>query len=152
MFIRPLIPTDIPPLATLMANTPLWQRYGVTLDSASQRLQEGLAGGATIAVAELNGSPAGFVWYVERGAFQRGGYIMLIGVDSHVRSQGVGQALMHHAEANLFARVTSIFLLVSDFNHAAQRFYQRLGYQQIGAIADFVLPDVAELIFYKRKL
>ena len=111
MLIRPLIQTDIPALATLMATTPLWQRYGVTATSATQRLQAGLAEGATIAVAEINGKPAGFVWYVMRGAFQRGGYIMLIGVDSQMRSQGIGQALMHHAEAQMFASVPAIFLL-----------------------------------------
>ncbi|MEZ4729086.1 MAG: GNAT family N-acetyltransferase [Caldilineaceae bacterium] len=151
MRIRPLLPTDIPPLATLMATTPLWQRYGVTTGSATQRLQDGLAQGATIAVAELQDAPVGFVWYVERGAFQQGGYIMLIGVDSHLRSQGIGQALMYHAETQLFTKATSIFLLVSDFNHAAQRFYERLGYQQIGALPDFVVPGVTEFIFYKHR-
>lgn len=151
MFIRPLLPTDIPALAGLMATTPLWQRYGVTAASATQRLQTGLAEGATIAVAESNSHPAGFVWYVTRGAFQRGGYIMLIGVVSEYRKQGVGQALMHHAEAQMFTSVSSIFLLVSDFNHSAQRFYERLGYQQVGAIPDFVVPGITELIFYKHQ-
>lgn len=151
MFIRPLLPTDIPALAALMATTPLWQRYGVTTASATQRLQIGLAEGATMAVTESNGHPAGFVWYVTRGAFQRGGYIMLLGVDSHYRQQGIGQALMHHAEAQMFTSVSSIFLLVSDFNHPAQRFYERLGYQQVGSIPDFVVPGITELIFYKRQ-
>jgi hypothetical protein len=45
---------------------------------------------------------------------------------------------------------SDLFLLVSDFNHDAQRFYQRQGYQQIGAIPGYVLPDVSELIFRKR--
>lgn len=151
MLIRPLMPTDIQPLATLMATTPLWQRYGVTTASAVQRLQAGLVESATIVVAEINNTPAGFVWYVTHGAFQRGGYIMLIGVDNQMRSQGVGQALMHHAETQMFASVPAIFLLVSDFNQSAQRFYERLGYQQIGAIPDFVAPGITEFIFYKHK-
>lgn len=156
MHLRPLHATDIPPLAQLMAVTPLWQRYGVTTASATARLQQGLAEGATITVAEIglaDGQPqlGGFIWYVTRGAFQRGGYVMLIGVQPTLRGQGIGEALMAHAEAAMFAAVESIFLLVSDFNDAAQRFYQRLGYQQVGAIPEFVLPGVNELIFYKRK-
>lgn len=156
MVIRPLHADDIPALAQLMAVTPLWQRYGVTTASATARLHQGLTQGATIVVAALRpaeGQPplAGFLWYVTRGAFQRGGYVMLIGVQPTLRGQGIGEALMHHAERTMFAEVESIFLLVSDFNAAAQRFYQRLGYQQVGALPDFVLSGVSELIFYKRK-
>lgn len=149
--IRPLSAADIPALATLMATTPLWQRYGVTTASAARRLADGLAQAATILVAEVNNTPVGFVWYVTQGAFQRGGYIMLIGVASQTRNQGIGQALMEQAEAQMFASITAIFLLVSDFNQAAQHFYTRLGYQQIGAIPDFVQPGITELLFYKRR-
>ena len=88
-----------------MAGDPLWQRYGVTEESAARRLRDGFAAGATIAVAEIDGVPAGFIWYVERGAFNRSGYIMLIGVQGDARGTGVGRALMAHAEATLFAHV-----------------------------------------------
>ncbi len=156
MLIRPLQAADIANLAQLMATTLLWQRYGVTEASAAARLQQGLDQGATILVAEVAASQepaqvAGFLWYATRGAFQRGGYIMLIGVQPALRGQGVGEALLRQAETAMFAQVESIFLLVSDFNGAAQRFYARLSYQQIGTIPDFVLPSINELIFYKRK-
>jgi len=155
MLIRPIQADDIGVLANLMVATPLWQRYGVTVASATARLHQGFTQNATIAVAETQsatGQPqlGGFIWYVTHGAFQRGGYVLLIGVQPTLRSQGIGAALMHHAEQAMYAEVASIFLLVSDFNAAAQRFYQRLGYQRVGAIPDFVLPGVSELIFYKR--
>ncbi len=142
---------DIPALAALMAGDPLWQRYGVTEESAARRLRDGLAQGATIAVAEVEGQPAGFVWYIERGAFGRSSYIMLIGVQPDRRGGGIGEALMAHAEAAMFARVADVFLLVSDFNLAAQRFYGRLGYVQVGALPDYVTPGVTELIYRKRR-
>jgi ribosomal-protein-alanine N-acetyltransferase len=41
-------------------------------------------------------------------------------------------------------------LLCSDFNTEAQRFYRRAGYEQVGALPDYVVPGVAELIFRKR--
>lgn len=151
MHLRPLQATDIEPLAKLMATTPLWQRYHVTETSAAQRLRSGLEQQATILVAETASAPVGFIWYVLKGAFNRSGYIMLIGVRADLRDQGVGQALMHAAEAAMFAEVGDVFLLVSDFNQAAQTFYHRLGYQQVGAIPDYVLPGITELIFHKRK-
>ncbi len=149
--IRPLLAADIPALAALMAGDPLWQRYAVTEAGATQRLQDGLARGATIAVAEHMGRPVGFIWYVERGAFSRSGYVMLIGVNVELRGGGVGAALLAHAETAMFAQAHDVFLLVSDFNLAAQRFYRRLGYQQVGALPDYVTPGITELIFRKHK-
>jgi ribosomal protein S18 acetylase RimI-like enzyme len=147
--IRPMNLDDAPAVAAIMAGNVLWQRYGVTVDSAARRLQRGLAAGATLAVAEVDGDVAGFVWWVAEGAFQRSGYIMLLGVAPGMHGQGIGRALLAHAEAALFAASSSIVLLVSDFNVEAQRFYQRHGYTQAGALPDYVLPGVSELIYYK---
>lgn len=133
-----------------MAESPLWQRYRVTLASAIRRFEQGIARQATITIAELDGGIAGFIWYDDLGAFSRSGYIMLVGVQPELRSQGVGQALMTHAETEMYRQVKDIFLLVSDFNEPAQRFYQRLGYRQVGAIPDYVMPGITELIFHKR--
>ena len=150
MNIRPMLQSDVMPLARLMAYTPLWQRYNVTEATAARRLSDGLACGATIAVAELNGAPVGFVWYVKRGAFDRSGYIKLIGVTQEQRGNSIGRALMEHAEAVLLADSPDVFLLVSDFNQDARKFYARLGYNQVGAIPDYVVPGITELIFQKR--
>lgn len=148
--IRPMELDDVPAVAAIMAGAELWQRYGVTVASAAQRLHRGLESAATIAVAEIDGRVAGFVWYVVEGAFQRSGYIMLFGVAPDAHGQGIGSALLAYAEKALFATSASIVLLVSDFNVAAQRFYQRRGYVQVGALPDYVKPGVSELIYYKR--
>ena len=150
--IRPMTLDDVPAVAAIMAGNALWQRYGVTIDSAARRLQRGLATGATLAVAAIEGRVTGFVWYVAEGAFQRSGYIMLFGVAPEVHGQGIGHALLAHTEAALFTASPSIVLLVSDFNVEAQRFYQRHGYTQVGVLPDYVKPGVSELIYYKRSL
>lgn len=151
LLLRPIQSIDIVPLAQLMAANSLWQRYNVTEASAAQRLQNGLDQQATIIVAEVEGEPVGFIWLAERGAFNRSGYIMLIGVRADRQGQGVGRALLLAAESALFTQVADLFLLVSDFNQAAQAFYQRLGYRQVGAIPDYVVPGITELIFHKRR-
>jgi ribosomal protein S18 acetylase RimI-like enzyme len=156
MLVRKMQMEDIEACARLVAESALWQRYGVTEESAARRfegglaLQAGLARQDKIDVAEVEGRAAGFIWYAARGAFGRSGYIRLIGVAPEQRGRGVGRAMMDHAEGEIFREgVGDIFLLVSDFNEDAQRFYQRLGYRQVGAIPDYILPGVAELIFYK---
>jgi ribosomal protein S18 acetylase RimI-like enzyme len=149
--IRRLAPSDIPDCAHWVAETPLWQRYGVTETSFRERLTDGQANGATIYVAERAAGVVGFVWFVEHGAFNRSGYVQLIGVHPGERSQGVGRALMRFAEKEMLAYSRDVFLLVSDFNVDAQRFYQRLGYQQVGILQDYVVRGVNELIFWKRQ-
>lgn len=152
MIVRPFGEGDLEPCAAIMADNSLWQRYGVTRESARRTFAAGLARGVALFVAEDDGGPGGFLWLEPVGAFARSGYIRLIGVGPDRQGQGLGQALMAHAESVLFPLADDIFLLVSDFNTAAQRFYQRLGYVQVGALTDYVLPGVAELIYRKRKL
>ncbi len=82
------------------------------------------------------------------GAFGRSDYLRLIGVRADCAGQGIGAALLSEVEARATSR--DLLLLVSDFNEGAQRFYRRMGYEQIGAIPGYVLPDVTELIFRKR--
>jgi ribosomal protein S18 acetylase RimI-like enzyme len=157
MIVRPMQPPETHICARWMAETPLWQRYGVTLASAQRRFELALEQQATIAVAESaepgieHNQPVGFVWYATRGAFERSGYIPLIGVAPGEYSKGVGKALMDYAESQVFQQVGELFLLVSDFNEPAQRFYKRRGYIQVGVLPDYILHGVSELIYMKRR-
>jgi ribosomal protein S18 acetylase RimI-like enzyme len=85
---------------------------------------------------------------VYEGAFGRSAYLRLIGVRPDKARSGIGAQLLNHIEQSISG--TDLFLLVSDFNRDAQVFYRRQGYEQIGAIPGYVLPDVTELIFRKR--
>lgn len=148
--IRAIKSTDIPGIASWVAATPLWQRYGVTEESMAKQLRNDVAEDARIFVADHADDVIGFIWLAERGAFSRSGYIRLIGVRLGERSRGVGRALMGFAEQNVFAQQRDLFLLVSDFNVDAQRFYQRLGYRESGKLADYVVQGVTELIYWKK--
>ncbi len=154
--IRPMQSADIAAVTGLVLATPLWQRHGVEGTAFAARLAHGLDAAATILVAVAKRSDAapeeiaGFLWYVVDGAFVRSGYIMLIGIATAWQQRGIGRLLMDAAEAKLFCQVTDVFLLVSDFNEPAHRFYKALGYTQVGAIPDYVTPGIAELIYRKR--
>jgi ribosomal protein S18 acetylase RimI-like enzyme len=151
MIVRPMQVKDAGPCAHLMAETPLWQRYGVTEASARRRFELGLQNQANIAIAEQGGRLLGFVWVSLNGAFERSSYIPLIGVAPGHYSRGIGQTLMDYAEELAFRHTAELFLLVSDFNRAAQRFYLQRGFIQVGLLPDYVLPGVSELVYMKRR-
>lgn len=154
MVIRPMKPEDAAHCARMMVETPLWQQHGVTFQTAQDRFLAGLEAGAGLFVMADEDDPnhpiVGFVWCVVRGAFDRSGYIRLLAVDGRRRGRGLGALLLQHAEVFLAQAAPDVFLLVSDFNHEAQRFYRRHGYTQIGAVPDYVSPGVAELLYHKR--
>ncbi|NPA91630.1 MAG: GNAT family N-acetyltransferase [Chloroflexi bacterium] len=148
--VRRMTEDDIPSCARIMAETPLWQRYGVTFSRAAERFRRTLAGGGTVFVADEAGEVVGFVMCVERGAWARSGYIPLIGVAPTHKGKGIGLALLQRAESFLSHSSSDVFLLVSDFNTPAQRFYERHGYTRVGALPDYILPGVTEYIYWKR--
>ncbi len=140
-----MLPGDIPAITRWMVETPLWQRYGITEASASAQFAGALERGDLVLV---EASLCGFAWCLNGGAFGRSDYLRLIGVRADCAGRGIGAALLTEVEARAESR--DLFLLVSDFNEGAQRFYRHMGYEQIGAIPGYVLADVSELIFRKR--
>jgi ribosomal protein S18 acetylase RimI-like enzyme len=147
--IRPFRANDVPAAATIVVETPLWgERYGVDRKRAEDMLATAVERGDGLFAAEVNGGLAGFAWYLARGAFAKSGYLRLIGVAAGLRGGGVGAALLAEVE---YAVGGDLVILVSDFNHAAQRFYARHGYAEVGRLPGYVLPDVAEIILWKRR-
>jgi GNAT superfamily N-acetyltransferase len=146
LIIRNMTAADYKPLADWMVTVPLWQRYGLTIDRAIARFRTAQAQADWLLTAEDN-DPIGFAWVIPHGAFGRSPYLRLIGVHPDYTGGGVGAALLNAAEAQA---TDALFLLVSDFNIDAQRFYQRQGYVQIGAIPSYVVTGVTELIYWKQ--
>jgi ribosomal protein S18 acetylase RimI-like enzyme len=145
MNIRAMLIADVPVISRWMAAMPLWRRYGVTEAGAAVQFSDAIERG-DIVLVESN--LCGFAWCVRNGGFGRSDYLRLIGVRADCAGQGIGAALLTEVEAQ--ATSTDLLLLVSHFNDGAQSFYKRMGYEQIGAIPGYVLPDVTELIFRKR--
>lgn len=148
--LRPMVREDIPPIAAWIADIPLWQRYRLDAAKASRQLDQALdRDDLLLAAAPPDGTACGLAWCLAGGAFGRSTYLRLLGVEDAYRSAGVGARLLDEAERRAAALGQAMILLVSDFNTSAQRFYQRQGYTQVGALPGYVLPDVTELIFWK---
>jgi GNAT superfamily N-acetyltransferase len=147
--LRPASPSDVPAIARLVAQTPLWQRYGVTVDSARAALEMGLGRGDPIHVAMAE-ELLGFAWLLPRGGFDRTPYLKWIGVVGGGQGRGVGAQLLNSVEGAARSFRPELMLLCSHFNEGGRRFYLRQGYQQVGVLPAYVLPDVDEVIFWKR--
>jgi ribosomal protein S18 acetylase RimI-like enzyme len=85
------------------------------------------SGHGTLFVAEAAGRLAGTIMVGHDG---HRGWVYYVAVDPAHRRDGLGRALMKHAEAFLAAQgVPKIMLLIRETNGAVAAFYQRLGYQ-----------------------
>ena len=89
----------------------------------------------------------GFVILNMAGAFV--GYIQTICVGEEARSRGIGTRLMRFAEERIFRDSPNVFLCVSSFNPRAKALYERLGYELIGELKDYLVKGHSEFVFRK---
>jgi len=150
MVLRPISEQDLPALATGLARLPLMERYRRSEEKLSADLRTAMERGDGLIGAEVGGALAGFCWFLHHGTLGMGGYLKLIAVLDGAQGRGTGAALLSAYEKEVARASAHGFLLVSDFNDAAQRFYERHGWARVGAIPKLVLPDVDELVYWKR--
>jgi ribosomal protein S18 acetylase RimI-like enzyme len=152
LLIRPMTHDDVPTIAAWLVTIPLYQRYQLTAERASAQFEKALHSQDILLTADHSdhGRASGFAWCIVGGAFGRSVYLRLIGVRPENAKEGIGSALLDASEQAAREVSRDLFLLVSDFNHNAQHFYQKHGYRQLGGIPGYVLPDVTELIYWKR--
>jgi ribosomal protein S18 acetylase RimI-like enzyme len=147
---RPLEPAEIPALARALAEVPLMIRYRRDASALERSLAAAHARGEGLVVADDGGSIRGLAWFLREGTLAMGGYLKLIAMLPGAEGKGIGAQLLAAFEAETSARSAHAFLLVSDFNAEAQRFYERHGYARVGTLPALVLADVAELVYWKR--
>jgi len=153
--VRPMRESDVPACANIIGRTPLFRSYGFG-SAAAQKLLSGALKqcGSMLYVAvpktkSKSTTPTlGFAWFITQGAFQRSPYLRLIAVDPLGINKGTGRALLENFE-KLHLQPYGIFLLVTKSNHQARQFYQKLGYDQVGEIPDYVKKGMTECIYFK---
>ena len=150
MSIRPLRRDELPAFCADLARLPLMRRYGRDAERIRADLEAALSRGDGLLVEEAEGRARGLAWFLRSGTLGMGGYLRLIAVVPKATGGGTGARLLQAFEAEVARESRHAFLLVSDFNRGAQRFYERHGYARAGALPGLVLPDVAEIIYWKR--
>ena len=145
MEIRPLASdAEAERCAAMMAASDPWITYGRTYDAClntvRQTNQEGY-------VAVEQDEVRGFVLLMMQGALV--GYIRVLCVDPNVRSQGLGSQLLAFAEERIFRESPNVFLFVSAFNTRARALYERLGYEKVAEMRDYIARGYAEVLMRK---
>ncbi len=101
-------------------------------------------------VALVEGAVAGFVIFTPEPVFARGGYLRAVAVAPAIRGFGLGKRLLRFAEETTAKKARNLFLCVSSFNAAAQKFYRQVGYTKAGRLDDLIKKGLSEYIYWKR--
>jgi len=130
--------------AELMASSDPWLTLGYDADTLLRTVRQP---GRERYVAQVDGQFAGFLLLNLHGTFA--GYIQTVGLAPAFRGHGFGAQLLAFAEQRILRDHANVFLCVSSFNHAARRFYARLGYHEVGELTDFLVAGHSEFLLRK---
>ena len=130
--------------ARLMANSEPWITLRRTYDNSLKMLRDP---SREVYLAFVKDEIVGFIVLIMSGALV--GYIQTVAVMPEWRNKGIGSRLLKFAEDTIFAKAPNAFMCVSSFNKKAQGLYQRLGYEVIGELKDYVVPGHSEILLRK---
>lgn len=154
---------DLDTCAAIARDSEIGRRYRFDREILAGSMRRALESGAIIVVARASANPGavvergaegailGFAWIDPRGAFGAAPYLKLIAVDERARSSGVGATLLAEFERRAPPKARMLTLLVSDFNDRAIAFYERHGFAKVGALPDFAVDGVTEMLMIKRR-
>jgi ribosomal protein S18 acetylase RimI-like enzyme len=138
------IPDEVDVCAGLMSGSEPWKTLRRSYEEAFMMLTDPAR---EVYVAVLGGEVVGFTILRMEGVFV--GYIQTVGVMPGWRNRGIGTRLIDFAERRIFERYPNVFLCVSSFNTEARRLYERLGYDEVGELKDFIVPGHSEILMRK---
>jgi ribosomal protein S18 acetylase RimI-like enzyme len=131
----------------LLAGMDPWKRVGRTAEVMAERLRKDDPGARRFAVTAPDGELLGAV--IVRHPFMKGPYLEMLGLVADARRRGIGRGVMDWMGANLSGDERNLWLCVSRWNSPARRFYERMGFVEIGIIPDLVMPGTDEVFMRK---
>ena len=144
--IRPASTADRDWAAQLMAGSEPWITLGRTIDTCRVICQNPEY---VVFIAHRGDTRYGFVLLHRRGVVGSP-YLATIAVEERFRCQGIGRRLIEFAEDYFRPHARHIFLCVSSFNPRAKQLYERLGYEHIGELKDYLIEGASEHLMHKR--
>jgi ribosomal protein S18 acetylase RimI-like enzyme len=146
--IRPLATSDeAEQCARLMSNSEPWRTLGRDYETSLRIVTDPLKEVYVAYVGDETETVAGFLILNMTGAFV--GYIQTVCVAPEWRGRGLGALLISFAEERIFREAPNVFMCVSSFNTDAQRLYERLGYQRVGELTDYIVAGHSEILLRK---
>ena len=132
--------------ARLMAGSEPWITLGRSYEASLRAVRDPTR---EVYVMEDAEGLAGFVILCLTGAFV--GYVQTLCVAPSRRGRGLGTRLLAFAEERIFRVSPNVFLCVSSFNPDARRLYERLGYEYVGELSDYIVRGHSELLLRKTR-
>jgi len=132
--------------ARLMSESEPWVTLGRTFTESLSILRDPTR---EVHLAVRGERRLGFVILVMGGALV--GYIQTVCVAPEARGQGLGTRLVAFAEERIFRESPNVFMCVSSFNDGARRLYERLGYEVVGTLTGYLVPEHDEILLRKSR-
>ena len=146
MEIRKIVqPGETEACARMMAASEPW----ITLGRDYETLLRIVSNPALEVYVAVDGSKGivGFIMLNMQGGFI--GYIQSICIAPGWRNKGIGSRFMAFAEKRIFRETPNVFICVSSFNPNAKRLYERLGYEVVGELKEYIVPGHSEILLRK---
>ena len=129
----------------MMASTDPWLTLGRTFDDLLPRVTDPTR--EVYVAADDDDVVRGVLILNMHGAFV--GYIQTVCVDASLRGSGIGTQLVAFAEERIFRETPNVFLTVTSFNPRARALYERLGYETVGELRDYLIRGASEILMRK---
>jgi ribosomal-protein-alanine N-acetyltransferase len=138
------LPSEAEWCAGVMTTSEPWITLGRTREESLRIIDDP---SKEVYLAAEAGELSGFMILNMNGAFI--GYVQTICVAPRSRGRGLGTKLLEFAEERIFSDSPNVFLCVSSFNEGARRLYERLGYETVGELKDYIVEGYSEILMRK---
>lgn len=145
--LAPLDAAEAPLLAEACAHMEPWARMKYPADALTLFLMRDDPA-APVRAVWREGILAGAA--VVRYPWLKGPYLEFLAVLPPWQGQGIGAAVLDWMEAELSATDRNLWVLVSDFNDGALRFYARHGFQPVAPLPNVAADGFTEILLRKR--
>jgi ribosomal protein S18 acetylase RimI-like enzyme len=144
--IAPATEADRSWAAALIAGQEPWITLGVSYETCLRNCTDP---DLHLHIAHVGPHRCGILLVHPKG-FAGSPYIKSIATDPARKNAGAGLVMMHFAEEHYGHLTGHLALCVSSFNTRAKRFYDLLGYVQVGELQDYIMTGASEMIMIKR--
>jgi len=132
--------------AELMASMAPWRTVGHTVEAAVKDLTDP---SKEVYVVRHGPELAGILVLDMRGLLR--GFIQTVCVAPPRQGQGLGSFLVGWAERRIIRESPNVFLCVSSFNPDARRLYERLGFEVVGTLGNYIVAGHDEILMRKTR-
>lgn len=138
---------DFSNLATIISNNRAWTCFGIDYEEGIRLFEEMED---EIYIAEEEGEFLALGTLRINGLANMGAYIRMLIVKEEFRGEGIGAKMIEYLNKIASQQVPNTFLICSVENKKAQKFYEKLGFKQVGIMKDLVINGHDEILYRKK--